>query len=139
MASLFRGDDDYIPFHLTTRELLEIVRERLSQGGVVCSNTWTNQALADRESATYQAVFGGFHHYIGKWSTNRIIVAAPSGLPSPEGVRNRLAEVEAARKPERIDLKGMFDNLFEPNPTWPEGTKILTEIHAPVNLLKDEK
>ena len=68
----------------------------------------------------------------------RSFPAGHSGLPSPEGVRNRLAEVEAARKPERIDLKGMFD-LFEPNPTWPEGTKILTEIHAPVNLLKDEK
>ena len=129
----------YIPFHLTTREFLEIVRERLSQGGVVCSNTWTNQALADRESATYDAVFGGFHHYIGKLSTNRIIVAAPGGLPSPEQVRNRLAELGDMRKPERLDLKGMFEKHFEPNPTWPAGTKILTDDHAPVNLLKDEK
>ncbi|MBU4526743.1 MAG: fused MFS/spermidine synthase [Desulfomicrobium sp.] len=129
----------YIPFHLTTREFLEIVRERLSPGGVVCSNTWTNQALADRESATYHAVFGGFHHYIGKWSTNRIIVAAPSNLPSPEEVRSRIVELEVARKPERLDLKGMFDNLFESNPTWPASTKILTDDHAPVNLLKDEK
>ena len=118
----------YIPFHLTTREFLEIVRERLSQGGVVCSNTWISQALADRESATYHAVFGGFHHYIGKLSTNRIVVAAPSGLPSPEEVRDR---------PERLDLKGMFENHFEPNPTWPDGTKVLTDDYAPVNLLKD--
>lgn len=129
----------YIPFHLTTREFLEIVRERLSQGGVVCSNTWIKQNLADRESATYHAVFGNFHHYIGKWSTNRIIVAAPSGLPAPEEVRNRLAELEITRKPERLDLSGMFENLFEPNPTWPDDTKILTDDHAPVNLLKDEK
>ena len=129
----------YIPFHLTTREFLEIVRERLSQGGVVCSNTWINQALADRESATYHAVFGDFHHYIGRLSTNRIIVAAPGGLPSPEQVRNRLAELGDTRKPERLDLKGMFEKHFEPNPTWPDGTKILTDDHAPVNLLKDEK
>jgi spermidine synthase len=129
----------YIPFHLTTREFLEIVRERLSQGGVVCSNTWINQALAERESATYHAVFGGFHHYIGKLSTNRIVVAAPGGLPSPEAVRNRLAELEATRKPERLDLKGMFENHFAPNPTWPDGTKILTDDYAPVNLLKDEQ
>jgi len=128
----------YIPFHLTTREFLEIVRERLAPGGVVCSNTWTSQALADRESATYHEVFGSFHHYIGKWSTNRIIIAAPSGLPSPGEVRNRLMEVETARKPERLDLKGMFDSLFKSNPTWPEGTNILTDDHAPVNLLKDE-
>ena len=128
----------YIPFHLTTREFLEIARERLAPGGVVCSNTWTSQALADRESATYHAVFGGFHHYIGKWSTNRIIVAAPSGLPSPGEVRNRLTEVETTRKPERLDLKGMFDSLFKSNPTWPEDTNILTDDHAPVNLLKDE-
>lgn len=129
----------YIPFHLTTREFLEIVRERLTQGGVVCSNTWINQNLADRESATYHAVFGDFHHYIGQWSTNRIIVAAPNGLPTPEEVHNRLAELEVTRKPEGLDLKGMYENLFEPNPTWPVGTKILTDDHAPVNLLKDEK
>jgi spermidine synthase len=128
----------YIPFHLTTREFLEIVRERLSQGGVVCSNTWISQALADRESATYHAVFGGFHHYIGKLSTNRIVVAAPSGLPSPEEVRDRLAELDATRKPERLDLEGMFENHFEPNPTWPDGTKVLTDDYAPVNLLKDD-
>jgi len=129
----------YIPFHLTTREFLEIVRERLSQGGVVCSNTWISQALADRESATYQAVFGGFHHYIGKLSTNRIVVAAPGGLPSPEAVRDRLAELDATRKPQRLDLKGMFENHFAPNPTWPDGTKVLTDDYAPVNLLKDEQ
>jgi spermidine synthase len=128
----------YIPFHLTTREFLEIVRERLSQGGVVCSNTWISQALADRESATYHAVFGEFHHYIGKLSTNRIVVAAPGGLPSPEAVRNRLVELEASRKPQRLDLKGMFESHFEPNPTWPDGTKVLTDDYAPVNLLKDE-
>ncbi|MBE1426930.1 spermidine synthase [Desulfomicrobium macestii] len=128
----------YIPFHLTTREFLGIVRERLSQGGVVCSNTWISQALADRESATYHAVFGGFHHYIGKLSTNRIVMAAPGGLPSPEVVRNRLAELEATRKPQRLDLKGMFENHFAPNPTWPDGTKVLTDDYAPVNLLKDD-
>jgi spermidine synthase len=129
----------YIPFHLTTREFLEIVSERLAQGGVVCSNTWIDQDLADRESATYQAVFGGFHHYVGKWSTNRIIVAAPSGLPSPDEVRSRLAALDAMRKPKHLDLKDMFENIFKPNPSWPVGTKILTDDHAPVDLLKDEK
>lgn len=129
----------YIPFHLTTREFLEIVRERLSQGGVVCSNTWIDQNLADRESATYHAVFGYFHNYIGKLSTNRIIVAAPSGLPSPDEVRSRLAALEDMRKPKHLDLRGMFDNLFKSNASWPAGTKILTDDHAPVNLLKDEK
>ena len=129
----------YIPFHLTTREFLEIVSERLAQGGVVCSNTWIDQDLADRESATYQAVFGGFHHYVGKWSTNRIIVAAPSGLPSPDEVRSRLAALDAMRKPKHLDLKDMFESLFKSNPTWPAGTKILTDDYAPVDLLKDEK
>lgn len=129
----------YIPFHLTTREFLETVRERLSQGGVVCSNTWIDQELADRESATYHAVFGGFHHYVGKLSTNRIIVAAPNGLPSPEEVRIRLAALQDMRKPEHLDLKGMFENHFRSNPSWPVDTKILTDDHAPVNLLKDEK
>jgi spermidine synthase len=129
----------YIPFHLTTREFLELVRDRLAPGGAVCANTWINQKLAERESATYHAVFGSFHHYLGKLSTNRIIVAAPGGVPSRGEVRARLAALESARKPEGLDLTGMFEELFDPNPTWPSGTEILTDDHAPVNLLKEGK
>jgi spermidine synthase len=66
-------------------------------------------------------------------------VAAPGGLPSSEEVRARLAELDVTRKPERLYLKGMFEDHFEPNPTWPDDAKILTDDHAPVNLLKDEK
>jgi len=129
----------YIPFHLTTREFLELVRERLAPGGAVCANTWIDQALAERESATYHAVFGSFHQYVGKWSTNRIIVASPGGVPSRGEVRARLAALESARRPEGLDLTGMFGELFDSNPVWPAGTEILTDDHAPVNLLKEGK
>lgn len=129
----------YIPFHLTTREFLELIRERLEPGGAVCTNTWIDQDLAERESATYHAVFGSFHHYLGKWSTNRIIVAAPGGVPSRGEVRARLEALESARRPEGLNLTGMFKDLFDPNPAWPADTEILTDDHAPVNLLKEEK
>jgi spermidine synthase len=54
-------------------------------------------------------------------------------------VRSRLAALEAMRKPKHLDLKDMFESLFKSNPTWPAGTKILTDDYAPVDLLKDEK
>jgi hypothetical protein len=54
-------------------------------------------------------------------------------------VRARLAALESARRPEGLDLTGMYDELLDPNPAWPAGTEILTDDHAPVNLLKEGK
>ena len=66
-------------------------------------------------------------------------MAAPGGVPSRGEVRARLAALESARRPEGLDLTGMFEELFVPNPAWPAGTEILTDDHAPVNLLKEGK
>jgi spermidine synthase len=127
----------YIPFHLTTREFLELVRERLAPGGAVCANTWMGQKLTDRESATYHAVFGDFDQFLGEYSSNRIIVAAPGELPEPEAVLERLAELDAGTGNGRLDLTALHEKHFTPESDWPEDAKILTDDHAPVNLLKD--
>jgi spermidine synthase len=128
----------YIPFHLTTKEFLELVRERLAPGGVVCANTWTNQKLAERESATYAAVFGEFHQYLGRQSKNRIIVAAPGPMPGPEAVRSRLAALQARYEPAHLDLPALFDRHFDAVPARPDRARVLTDDHAPVNLLKED-
>lgn len=127
----------YIPFHLTTREFLELVRKRLAPGGVVCSNTRAGRKLADRESATYHAVFGDFHHYFGERSKNRVIVASPEGVPDPETLRGRLAELNAELDSRYLDFPSLFESHFKPDTSWPGDAKILTDDHAPVNLLKE--
>lgn len=127
----------YIPFHLTTREFLTIVKAHLTPSGVVCANTWTSQRLADRESATYHEVFDDFHHYLGYRSSNRIIVASPESLPGPETIRQRLAEIQNRRAPEHMELESLFERHFDSDPTWAGNAAVLTDDHAPVNLLKD--
>lgn len=127
----------YIPFHLTTREFLELVRSRLAPGGAVCANTWVNQRLAERESATYAAVFGTFHHFLGRRSTNRIIVAMDRELPEPGRVRARLAELTARWPGAAPDLAALFEGTFAPDPAWPPDARVLVDDHAPVNLLKE--
>jgi spermidine synthase len=125
----------YIPFHLTTREFLIMVREHLKPGGAVCANTWVSQSLAERESATYQAVFDGFHHYLGGHTANRIIVARPDGLPGTAELKERLAAVQRERALRGVDLVELHDDHRDEDPHWSEDARVLTDDHAPVNLL----
>lgn len=128
----------YIPFHLTTREFLQMVKDHLNPGGVVCSNTWTSSDLAERESATYQEVFGNFHNFIGKKSRNRVIVAAPRTLPDRETVLRRLGALQKQLSPPYMNMQALFKRHWSEVPPWPKQTKALTDDHAPVNLLLEQ-
>ena len=125
----------YIPFHLMTREFLEIVREHLNPEGVVVSNTWQGQRLSERETATYAAVFGDFDNYLGTASTNRIIVARRDGRTrSKEEVAKRMAEAQERYRFRDIDLRELFADHYRPV-DHVSGAPPLTDDHAPVNLL----
>jgi spermidine synthase len=125
----FHGD--YIPHHLTTTEFLALVRERLTPHGVVCANTWRSKGLAARESATYHAVFGPFHHYLAHKTGNRVIVASPGGLPSPRAMRKRMRAAQHALKPPHLDLVRLFRRHFGTPPDWPPKTPPLTDDAPP--------
>lgn len=127
---------DYIPFHLLTREFLELVRAHLGEGGVVVANTWADQSLSERESATYAAVFGRFHSYRGRRSANRIVVAARDGEDVPDAeLRRRLARAQGRYAVADLDLASLLDRHRERELSWPADAPLLVDDYAPVNFL----
>ena len=131
---------DYIPFHLLTKEFLELVRAHLTPNGIVISNTWALQALAERESATYAEVFGQFDSFSGVHSGNRIIIAAQNGAKLGEAtLRQRMVDIQAERRFQELSLPVLFGETYDKQVTWPPKTQLLTDDYAPVNTLIDWK
>lgn len=133
----FHGD--YIPFHLMTREFLSLVRSRLAPGGVVVSNTWQGQKLSQRETATYQAVFGNFDNYLGVRSSNRVIIAGREGRTlDRRELLARMSESQQRLGYREIDLVQLFNTHYQGSPA-PSLAEALTDDFAPVNLLVDRR
>lgn len=128
----------YIPFHLLTAEFLQIVKDHLTENGVVVSNTWSSQKLYRSESATYASVFKYFDSYLGATSGNRIVIATRSGRRfTLKELFRRMGAIQQKQQFYEINLPKMFEKTYDHNLSWPEGTRILTDDHAPVNLLVD--
>jgi spermidine synthase len=126
---------DYIPFHLLTREFLELVRAHLRDGGAVVANTWSKQQLYERESATYAAVFEGFHSYLGRESTNRIVVATREPAASYSTLEKQFSTIQTRRPFGEVDLPALLHRHFDRDLSWPADTPLLTDDYAPVNFL----
>ncbi len=129
---------DYIPFHLLTKEFLILVKDHLKQDGIVVSNTWSNQKLYERESATYADVFGHFDSYLGKRSGNRIIISSKNGKKFDESsLYQSMANKQDQIQFQEVYLPELFEKTYDRDLTWPEQTQILTDDYAPVNTLID--
>ena len=129
---------DYIPEHLLTREFLEETRELLSDDGVVVANTFVTSALYDHESVTYRAVFGPFFNFKHPTSSNRIIFATKSGLPSQETL---MANAERwTKRLERYDVPiTEYPPFLTTDIDWDPGKRILTDQYSPANLLRERR
>jgi spermidine synthase len=118
-----------IPFHLVTRECLELYRSRLKPGGVFVMNM--GSALEGRHGGVFQAmqrttaqVFSGIdvfaHNYrkVGKTSvTNIIMLAGDSNLPLAASDWRSRAEQHASGEDPQIDLiKLLTDQVSVPAP-----------------------
>jgi spermidine synthase len=127
---------DYIPFHLLTKEFLQLVKQHLTPNGIVVANTWTHQALADRESATYANVFGHFDSYEGIRSGNRVIIAANNpNILEESALFQRMVDTQAAIQFQEVNLPRLFKKTYDPDVLWPKETRLLTDDYAPVNTL----
>ena len=127
---------DYIPFHLLTKEFLQLVKQHLTPRGVVVANTWVHQALAIRESATYASVFGQFDSYEGKRSGNRIVIAANSSNHHEEpDIMQKMAATQATNQFQEVNLPQLFKSTYDADVSWPKDTTLLTDDYAPVNTL----
>ena len=126
-------DHEYIPEHLLTREFLEEVKSLLSPGGVLVGNTFSSSRLYAHESTTYAAVFNTFYNLK---AANRVIVARPAGLPTPQQMAARAQDFELALRGYGVDVKQVL-TMFTTEPDWDRSARVLTDQYSPANLLNN--
>jgi spermidine synthase len=139
---------DSIPFHLATREFLELVRDRLAPGGVVVANVigsleGPGSRLFRSFYRTYREVFPTVivHPVIEQdFDTdpealrNIMLVATDGAAPDADFLLRRWQEELRPDDPESPDLEGAIGNLYEePIPT--ADVPILTDDYAPTDSL----
>ena len=137
---------DSIPFHLATREFLELARSRLAPGGIVATNIIG--AVRGRDSRlfrsmlrTYRAVFPtvAIHPVRAPGETdltgirNVIVVAGEGAAPSKEFLQERWAELKRT-SPGLPDLTAAIRGRVDDDvPT--EDVPVLTDDYAPTDAL----
>ncbi len=126
-------DHEYIPEHLLTREFLQEVKSLLSPGGVLVGNTFSSSRLYAHESTTYAAVFNTFYNLK---AANRVIVARPAGLPTPQQMAARAQDFELALRGYGVDVKQVL-TMFSTEPDWDRSARVLTDQYSPANLLNN--
>jgi spermidine synthase len=124
-------DHEYIPEHLLTREFLTEVKALLAPQGVLVANTFSSSRLYDHESTTYAAVYGSF---LNLKRENRVIVAKPSGLPTPDELKARAEQYRSALKRYGVDVDEVL-RLFSTRVDWATDARVLTDQYSPANLL----
>jgi spermidine synthase len=139
---------DGVPFHLTTLEFVELMRDRLTPGGVIATNvigaiTGSSSQITRALWKTYGAVFptvklhpvfeGPFDRQPSD-IRNIILVATERAAPSKPRLReiwNEVRDTRAARAP---DLTSAIRNRWERDiPT--SDVPLLTDGYAPTDAL----
>ena len=132
---------DSIPFHMATRQFIDLVRSRLTPGGVVVPNvigaiSGPGSSLLRSMYKTYRTVFPTVAlHPVGGGSsdTNVAVVATEGGLPAVDVLRSNWARLRES-SPKAVDL----DQAIEAQ--WgreiPVGdVPVLTDGYAPTDAL----
>jgi spermidine synthase len=137
---------DSIPFHLATREFLELARSRLAPGGTVTTNIigavrGPDSRLFRSMLRTYRAVFPSvaIHPVVSRGESdtsgirNLILVAGDGAVPSKEFLQERWADLRR-QSPGAPDLTAAIRNRVDgPVPT--EDVPVLTDDYAPTDAL----
>jgi spermidine synthase len=137
---------DAIPFHLVTRQFMELVRARLAPGGVVVTNSIG--ALEGRGSRLFRSILRTYHTTFptvlvhpailpgdrgADAYRNLIIVASDQAAPLPRLVADRWDAVRR-RHPLAPPLrKAILDRYDEPIPV--DDVPTLTDEYAPTDAL----
>ncbi|MBI5091275.1 MAG: fused MFS/spermidine synthase [Candidatus Hydrogenedentes bacterium] len=133
-------DSHTIPFHLTTREFLEIVKKRLKPGGIVAANIWSPESnkFHYAEIATYQAVFGRVYIFQAKGSGNYIFVTQKENQERSIDslVERAKAIMEESKLP--FDLPPLVRDQVVPITSETPKAEVLTDDYAPVDLLRNQ-
>ncbi|MDX6397303.1 MAG: hypothetical protein QOJ43_711 [Gaiellaceae bacterium] len=137
---------DAIPFHLATREFLELARSRLAPGGTVVTNIigavrGPDSRLFRSMLRTYRAVFPtvAIHPVLDAGGNdleairNVILVAGESAAPSKEFLLERWRDVRR-RAPGAPDLAKAIRGRVDA-PVSTEDVPVLTDDYAPTDAL----
>jgi spermidine synthase len=131
-------NDHAVPFHLTTREFLELARSRLEPGGVLASNIWSlnlNRYFT-AQIKTYQEVFPQLYLLQASGGANYIFIAtADAARVSPEQAEARARALMQGR-PWSFDLAARVKSEYACYTGQRVDSPVLTDDFAPVNLLK---
>lgn len=133
---------DMVPFHLTTAQFFELVRSRLSPGGVVVANvigavTGPDSRLLRAMTKTYRSVFptvalhpveGG-----GDATDNVAVVATEGALPTRRVLHDNWARLRRGA-PQAPDLREAIDHRW-PRPVPTNDVPLLTDGYAPTDAL----
>ncbi len=126
----------YIPWHLTTQEFFEEVRDHLTESGVVAMNVGRapqDRSLIDAMTATLQTVYPTVHAIDVPGSLNTILVATvqPTTL---ENLQQNLAQLDETADPLlRTALETAVTHHVANNPS----DVIFTDERAPVETIID--
>lgn len=129
-------NEDYVPYHLTTREFLHTISRVLSPNGVVVSNVRIDTNLYGCQARTFQAVFGNVTPFVGHRSGN-IILVSQNGRNKPLTTDEAAVAMRRLHVPpeSRIDPKYILTCLSNQN--WSSQGPVLTDLWSPVeNLLQ---
>jgi hypothetical protein len=121
----------YIPFHLSTVEFFEEVRDRLTPGGLVAINVGTppdEDEVVDRIAATMRRVFPAVQ--TARYGEFNSVVL---GFRDPEVARQARARLAGAPDPVAVPSR-LLGSLLAP---VAPGGEVFTDDHAPVEQMTD--
>jgi spermidine synthase len=139
---------DGVPFHMTTLEFAQLMRDRLTPGGVVATNvigalTGGSSEITRALWKTYAAVFptvelhpvyeGPGDRYPGD-IRNIILVGTERAAPSPARLAESWEETRAARAPTAPDLRAAARGRWEQDVVTGD-VPLLTDGYAPTDAL----
>ena len=140
------ANEIYLPFHVGTREFLELCRSRLAPGGLVAMNVYAVGAQAPNLAAlesTIAEVFGGCARS-SRYGANGFLLIAQEGRGAPDlsalqpsAILQQFGEREGMAEWDRlVDLAGEVAATVT-TVTPHAGGRVLTDDDAPLEYLTD--
>lgn len=121
----------YIPWHLTTQEFFQLVRDRLADDGVLAINvghTGVDWALSEALADTVHTVFPSVYLIDAPEDYNHLLVATSQ----PTGLRELEARLVALEDPTLASVAARILGRIEP---WPTARAAFTDDRAPVETV----
>jgi spermidine synthase len=131
---------DHVPFHLTTREFVQLVKDHLNPGGLVASNLWEQSVnrFYYAELKTFQDAFPQTYRFPSGDSGNVIVFASLDKTAiTPAELRERAKKIVKDRD-FGFDLTALIEKEYNLYTGQTNNEKPLTDDMAPVDTLRRE-